>query len=111
MPAETDRDSIITTAPLPVETGSEASATPAQALSLFFPYGKEEFHPLKDYHGERDIPQYHFNIDGSNRIYILGSLRLPGMLVIDPARKSSKILPLPIKCWQFFAAFSPDKKQ
>lgn len=108
-PAKTGQDSATVNAPVPAGTGREASPAPMPVSSLLFPYGgKEELHPFKDYLGKGDIPACHFAIDGSNRIYILGSS--PGILVIDPARKSRKVLPLPVKPWQGFTAFSPDMK-
>ena len=96
-----------TSVPAPLETSSEASTAAAQALTLFFPYSREEFHPFKDYLGEGNTPEYHFNIDDINKIYIFGSLRLGGILVIDPAQKNSKILPIPV---QPFITFFPDIK-
>ncbi|HAU30861.1 MAG: hypothetical protein XD78_0681 [Desulfotomaculum sp. 46_296] len=105
---KTDQDSAAVRAPTPAGTGKKASPEPMPVSSLLFPYGKEELHPFKDYLGEGDMPQYHFAVDGNNRIYILGSS--PGILVIDPARKSREVLPLPVKPWQGFTAFSPDLK-
>lgn len=105
-PAESGQELEAGNALTPTETGERASLAPAQVLSLLILYGRDELHPLRDYQGEGDIPQYHFAIDRSNRIYILGSSRC-GMLIIDPAQKSRKVVPF-APAPGFFSAFSFD---